>query len=202
MVSYANTHFALEALRDDASDNYKVGPRVLVVGPENAGKTSLVKLLAGYAIRSGRIPVIANLDPKEGLLTVPSTVSAAALESIIDVSEGWGSSPIDGPSQVPVKLPLVYYYGLGDPDLKAELYKPLARRLALSVNNRLQDDMETRCTGCIIDTAGSISQGKGNYDIIQHIVAEFQGNDSDKSCTLKLSLDSQRDRCAWLGKTL
>ena len=175
MVSYANTHFALEALRDHATESHGLGPRVLVVGSDNSGKTSLIKLLAGYAIRSGRTPVVANLDPKEGMLTVPSTLSAAALESIIDVSEGWGSSPINGPSQIPVKLPLVYYYGLEDPEIKPELFKPLVRRLALSVNNRLHDDADAKQTGCIIDTPGNISQGKGNYDLVQHIVAEFQG---------------------------
>ena len=175
MVSYANTHFALEALREYASESYGIGPRVLVVGPDNAGKTSLVKLLASYAIKSGRTPVVVNLDPKEAMLTVPGTVSAAALESIIDVSEGWGSSPINGPSQIPVKLPLVYYYGLEEPETKPELFKPIVRRLALSVTNRLQDDLDTRQTGCIIDTTGNISQGKANYNIIQHVVAEFQG---------------------------
>lgn len=179
MVSYANTHFALEVLRENAAESYGVGPRVLVVGPDNAGKTSLVKLLTGYAIRSGRTPVVANLDPKEGMLTVPGTLSAAAFESIIDVSEGWGSSPINGPSQLPVKLPLVYYYGLEDAETKPDLFKPLARRLALSTNNRLRDDADARHTGCIIDTPGSISQGKGNYDIIQHVVAEFQGTEAN-----------------------
>ena len=179
MVSYANTHFALESLRDYVSDSYGLGPRVLVVGPDNAGKTSLVRFLAGYAIRLGRTPVVVNLDPKEGMLTVPGTLSAAALESIIDIAEGWGSSPINGPSQIPVKLPLVYQYGLEEPDAKPEFFKPLVRRIALSVMNRLQDDADTGQTGCIIDTTGNISQGKGNYDIIQHIVAEFQGMHTD-----------------------
>ena len=175
MVSYANTHFALELLREHATESSGLGPRVLIVGPDNSGKTSLAKILAGYAIRSGRTPVVTNLDPKEGMLTVPGTISAAALESIIDVSEGWGSSPINGPSQIPVKLPLVYNYGVEDPEAKPELYKPLVRRLALSVNSRLQDDSDTMRTGCIIDTPGIISQGKSNYDMVQHIVAEFQG---------------------------
>ena len=175
MTSYANTHFALESLREYISESYGLGPRVLVVGPDNAGKTSLVKFLSGYAIRSGRTPVVVNLDPKEGMLTIPGTLSAAALESTIDVSEGWGSSPINGPSHIPVKLPLVYQYGLEEPDTKPDFFKPLVRRLALSVMNRLHDDVDTRQTGCIIDTAGNMSLGKGNYDMIQHVVAEFQG---------------------------
>lgn len=42
--------------------------------------------------------------------------------------------------------------------------------------SKLQDDVEAKETGCIIDTAGVISQGKRGYDVIQHIVSEFSGN--------------------------
>ena len=175
MAMYTNLHFALERIRHQASVNRQDGPRILILGPENAGKTSLVKLLTAHAIRSGRQPVAVNLDPKEGLLSPPGTLSAAAFASIIDVEEGWGSSPTDGPTQVPVKVPLVYYYGMASPEEKTELYKPLVQRLALSVMSRLNEDMEAKVTGCIIDTPGVISQGKGGYDLIQHIVSEFSG---------------------------
>lgn len=175
MASYANLHLALENLRDEATSNGRDGPRVLVVGPEDAGKTSLVKLLTAYATRCGRQPLAVNLDPKEGLLSIPGTLSAANFSSIIDVEEGWGSSPTNGPSQIPVKMPLVYYYGQASPEDHVEIYKPVVTRLALAVMSRLQEDREARNTGILIDTPGAISQGKGGYDIIQHIVSEFSG---------------------------
>ena len=174
MTSYANLHLALERLRDEATLNDRDGPRVLVVGPENAGKSSLVKLLTAYATRSGRLPLSVNLDPKESMLSIPGSISAAAFSSIIDVEEGWGSSPTNGPSQVPVKLPLVYYYGLANPEDCTDVFKAIAKRLAVSVMSRLHEDAEAKATGCIVDTPGVISQGKGNYEIIQHIVAEFE----------------------------
>jgi polyribonucleotide 5'-hydroxyl-kinase len=184
MISYANLHFALEDLRIAASEANTMGPRVLVVGPENAGKSSLVKLLAAYATRSERQPVVVNLDPKEGLLSVPGTLSTFVLDSIIDVEEGWGSSPTNGPSQIPTKLPLVYYYGMEDPEAQGEFYKPLVTRLALSVMNRLEEDKEAKYSGCIVDTAGSVSHGKGSYDVINHIVAEFSSTISISSLSL------------------
>jgi len=156
-----------------AIETNTMGPRVLVVGPENAGKTSLVKMLAAYATRSERQPIVVNLDPKEGLLSVPGTLSAVVLDSVIDVEEGWGSSPTNGPSQIPVKLPLVYYYGMEDPEAHGELYKPLVTRLALSVMNRLEEDREAKSSGCFVDTSGSVSMGKASYDLIRHMVAEF-----------------------------
>ena len=61
-VAFVNTHAQLEAMRDEAlmnninkansngNGNGKMmdGPRVLVVGPADCGKTSLVKVLTSY----------------------------------------------------------------------------------------------------------------------------------------------------------
>lgn len=175
MTSYANLHFALERIRDEASSAGRDGPRALVVGPENAGKTSLVKLLTAYATRCGRQPVAVNLDTKESMLSIPGSLSASTFSSTLDVEEGWGSSPTNGPSPVPVKLPLVYFLGLANPEENTSAFKPIVSRLALSVMNRLQDDSEAKEAGCMIDTPGVISQGKGGYELIQHIVSEFSG---------------------------
>ncbi|MCJ1362646.1 Cleavage polyadenylation factor subunit clp1 [Acarospora aff. strigata] len=177
MASYANVHFALEKLRQQATVSGKEGPRVMIVGPENAGKTSLVKILTGYATRIGRQPVVVNLDSREGMLSIPGTLSAAAFGSLVDVEEGWGSSPTSGPSAVPVKLPLVYYYGRPSPEAEnGKMFKPVVTRLALAVMSRVTEDGEAREAGCLLDTPGVISQGKGGYDIIQHAVAEFSVN--------------------------
>lgn len=175
MTSYVNLHFAIEQIRDQAALGHTDGPRVLLLGPENAGKTSLAKLLTAYAIRSGRQPLTVNLDTKEGMLSVPGSLTATSFSSIIDIEQGWGSSPTSGPTQVPVKLPLVYFYGMANPEDGAQVFKPLVTRLALSVTSRLVDDAKAKKAGCVIDTPGIISQGKGGYDIIQHIVSEFSG---------------------------
>lgn len=175
MTSYANAHFALEDQRDRAVQRNDAGPRVLVVGPDNAGKTSLVKILAAYAVKMDRTPVVVNLDPREGIFTVPGSFSAATVSSILDIEEGWGSSPISGPSPIPVKMPLVYHYGVGNVD-EGKLFKPLVTRMALAVTSRHQDDRDCRHAGFIIDTPGSISKIKnGGYENLDHIASEFSG---------------------------
>ena len=65
MMSYANLHFTLEKLRQHAEDTQSNGPRVLILGSEDAGKTSLAKILTGYAVRQGRRPILVGLDPKQ-----------------------------------------------------------------------------------------------------------------------------------------
>lgn len=84
MRAYATLHLALEQMRvralraargspaPDARGGAGAGagtdpPRVLVLGPEHAGKTTLCKLLANYAARAGQgwAPFLVNVDPSE-----------------------------------------------------------------------------------------------------------------------------------------
>lgn len=179
MNEYLNVHFALENLRATAQANQIGGPRVLVLGPEDAGKTSLVKMLTAYATRSGRTPLVVNLDPHEGMLCLPGGVSAVAMgpAAVLDVEDAasnhWGSSPISGPSTVPIKVPLVYHYGLPGPEERPEIFKPITTRLALAATGRFNDDPEVKESGMLVDFAGSACSGKKGNDLIAHVVSEF-----------------------------
>ncbi|KAI1807248.1 Clp1-domain-containing protein [Daldinia bambusicola] len=175
MVSYLNLHFKLEAFRTAAQRTGQMGPRVLVVGPPNAGKTSLVKMLTGWATRMGRQPLVINTDCREGMLALPGSLSAAVFATIIDITTDWGSTPSSGPSAIPVKLPLVYNYGLGQPEENMRLYKRLLSRLAVTATSRLAEDPDVKTAGLLIDTGG-VNVSKGGYDHIAHIVAEFSVN--------------------------
>ncbi|KAJ6139541.1 Pre-mRNA cleavage complex II Clp1 [Penicillium samsonianum] len=187
MVEYANVHFALETMREEAQSIGKDGPRVLLLGSENTGKTSLAKILTAYATKIGRQPLVVNLDPTEGMLGVPGTLTATAFRTILDVEDGWGSSPMSGPSPVPVKLPLVYSYPMQSPlDGEGVVYRPVVSRLALSVTGRMAEDEDARETGIIVDTPGILGTDKpGTMELINHIVTEF-------SITTILVLGSER----------
>jgi polyribonucleotide 5'-hydroxyl-kinase len=79
MRSYANLHIALEQMRVCALSHLQGTsvppreksnwdpPRVLVVGPEHSGKTTVCKILTNYAVRAGQnwSPFLVNVDPSE-----------------------------------------------------------------------------------------------------------------------------------------
>jgi polyribonucleotide 5'-hydroxyl-kinase len=71
----------------------------------------------------------------------------------------------------------VYFFGSSKPEEKeGKVYKAQVSRLALAVMGRMGQDPETRESGLIIDTPGSLTSTKaGNvgYEIIHDIVSEF-----------------------------
>lgn len=181
-VEWLNVHGMLETARDDTPQD---GPRVLVVGPDAVGKSSLVQSLAGWAVKVGRAPTVVNIDPREGLLAPPGTITAATVGSQLDIENGYGIAPISGATMTPVKTPLVYHCPYSGPAEKPNVYKALLTRAALSVTNRLEEDPTAKQSGLIIDTPGSINDPKSGYDMIAHLVSEF-------SINLILTIGSER----------
>ncbi|CAG8513876.1 22628_t:CDS:10 [Rhizophagus irregularis] len=179
MTSYLNMHIALEQCREAAKSKDEQGPKVMIVGPEDVGKTSLSKLLLSYAIRHGRQPLFINLDSNEasrlyGSITMPGTLTATPINHIIDVEEGFGSSATTAPSFSSSFMPMVFYYGYPDPSENVKLYKVLTKKLADNVSRRLVEDEVARVSGIVIDTGGLVDST--GYEIIQHCVDIFNVN--------------------------
>ena len=65
------------------------GPRVLVVGPQDVGKSTLCRILLNYAVRMGRAPIFVDLDVGQGELSVPTTLGANLVERPADIDEGF-----------------------------------------------------------------------------------------------------------------
>jgi polyribonucleotide 5'-hydroxyl-kinase len=61
--SEINVHFALHHLRQKAATENEKGPRVMILGPADVGKTSLAKTLVNYATRSYTGTLLCELDP-------------------------------------------------------------------------------------------------------------------------------------------
>ena len=81
MHAYANVHLAFEKMRVRALSSHRGSPlppgleqevdpeppRVLVLGPESSGKTTVCKILTNYTVRAGQgwTPMYVNTDPSE-----------------------------------------------------------------------------------------------------------------------------------------
>lgn len=153
-VSFVNTHAQLEALRDEAfqqSQSGRQGPRVMIVGPPESGKSSLCKTLIAYAVKVGRTPLWVDLDPNDNAISVPGTLAVAPMTSAAVTVESYATSGIP-PNTVP---PLVMWHG-GSKTLNGDLFRAQVDRVAACINARLQEDELARSSGIIVNTNGWI----------------------------------------------
>ncbi|KAI0807663.1 Pre-mRNA cleavage complex II protein Clp1-domain-containing protein [Fomes fomentarius] len=182
MVAYANVHMALEAMRvralaavhgsplhDDSGDEGTDPPRVLVLGPENSGKTSMCKILTNYAVRTGQdwTPMFVNVDPSEGGWAVPGAISAASIAAPLQTStpaSPLGTVATSAPNHIASNalLPLSYWYGHAEMRRNPLLLDRLIRNLGENIRDRYEGDTaEGRCSGLFVDTPSSFAASSG-----------------------------------------
>ncbi|KAK9765881.1 Cleavage polyadenylation factor subunit clp1 [Basidiobolus ranarum] len=174
MINYLNTHLALENLRERAEATNSDGPRIMIIGPTDAGKTSLARILLNYALKRGRESIYVDIDPEEGSITMPGTISATSINQMIDAEEGFGYSATNVPGMGTFTMPLVYYYGYSNPAENPKLYNLLVNQLADTVKARIKEDSDARASGIIIDTNGLINNV--GHDVIQNAINAFSVN--------------------------
>lgn len=134
-VAYVNTHAQLEVLRDEASLSGTEGPRVMIVGPPESGKSSLAKVLAAYAVKLGRTPMVVDLDPADNGVSVPGSLAAVPMTGDSAVVETYATGGI------PIGTnPLVLFHG--STTLQPELYKAQVTALASKIQQRF--DMQQK----------------------------------------------------------
>jgi len=144
MVAYVNTHSQLEARRDVAVTTEDCGPRVLVLGSEDSGKSTTARILAAYAARLDRTPMYVDLDLGEsGFGGVAGSLVALPIEKcMLNVQEGF-STPL---------APLVYFTGATSIKENSKHFQSLVSVLADKVNVRAHKDKASLSSGLIINT--------------------------------------------------
>ena len=131
------------------------GPRVLVAGPTDVGKSTLSRLLANYAVRAGWAPVLVDLDLGQGGITCPGTLAALPMDAPLPPS---GAAPLD--------LALVYYYGAASPADNPELFTHFTARLAAALEARAGSEPGVRSAGVIVNTCGWV-EGVGKTLLVE-----------------------------------
>lgn len=142
MHAYLNTHLALEEMRQEAAHRLAEAPRVIIMGQS---RNTISRILLNYAIRAGRTPIYADLDPSGGNLTVPGSIGAQILDKPVDVT---------GEPLMSEGTPIIYFNGNAswhDPQGQpSKLFRRLATRLAFAVNGKLASLEENDKSGAII----------------------------------------------------
>lgn len=155
-VAVVNTHAQLEALRDAAAASPNlVGPRVMICGPPESGKTTVCKTLAAYAVKLGRHPILCDLDPADNCLTVPGTLSACPLSSID--TELWAATGVPAHTAVTTRWH-------GNTAIQADLFRLQVTQLGEQIRARLQNDASARSSGILVNTSTM------DLDLLGHVV--------------------------------
>ncbi|GMM37477.1 cleavage polyadenylation factor subunit [Saccharomycopsis crataegensis] len=171
---YVALHFALQNFRNKAATNNNLNaPRVLVIGGKDSGKTTLSKVLVSYAVKMDSFPMVVNLDPQEGVYTMPGALSATVVNDVLDVEQGWGQSILSGASAFHPTQPAVTYYGYDHINSNPSYYRYNIQKLASVVDKRLENDEMVRQTGVIIDTPALTNK---DSSLIEEIVEAFSVN--------------------------
>ncbi|KAG9451736.1 hypothetical protein H6P81_004640 [Aristolochia fimbriata] len=162
MVSYVNVHAILDARRARArgstSDkDSSQGPRVIVVGPTDSGKSSLSRMLLSWAAKQNWKPTFVDLDIGQGSITTPGCIAATPIEMPID--------PVEG---IPLEMPIVHFFGHVTPSANTELYKVLVTELARTLERQFAGNAESRAAGMVINTMGWV-EGVG-YELLLHSI--------------------------------
>lgn len=164
MLMYLNLHAALDQMREKAKKNVELfGPKIMITGPGDVGKSTLCRILLNYAVRLRRHPVFVDIDVGQGSVSIPGSAGALLIERPADIEEGF-----------PVHAPLVYHFGHTSPGPNHKLYNILSSQIAKVVKERFEKNEEARVGGVVINSCGWVT-GQG-YKMLVHAAKEFDVN--------------------------
>ncbi len=162
MIFYLNVHTALEQMRIGAETSGQMGPRVLIVGPDDVGKSTLSRMLLNWAVRVGRLPILVDLDVSQNCVSLPGTISALVVERTALVEEA--SFNIDAQ--------IAYHFGYKTPAENPVLYRRLISVLKDTINFRSEYIQASLVSGCVINMSGWVKDE--GYKSILHTAQEFE----------------------------
>ncbi|KAL7070019.1 hypothetical protein ACQ4LE_011159 [Meloidogyne hapla] len=168
MIIYLNTHAALESLRKVAESQLLAdpngparGPRLMITGPTDVGKTTLCRILCNYAVREGRTPLYVDLDIGQGSISIPGSIGCLYIEKPADIIDGFDRKPA-----------YVYNFGHLSPSANLRLYDMLVKELAVAVKQKAKSSLNCNCSGYIVNTCGWV-KGDG-YACIVNAAEAFE----------------------------
>jgi len=166
-VAYVNTHAQLEALRDEALQQQSDGPRVMIVGPPESGKSSLARVLVAYATKLGRCPFWVDLDPADNAISVPGSIGVAPMDQSALRVETMASTGLPPSSTA---APLLLWYGHTTLSKHPDLFQAQVSALSEKMERRFQQDPDARASGMIVNTNGAVHDGEDGFQLLLHAI--------------------------------
>ena len=150
----------LDSRRAAARSMGSDGPRVLVAGPADSGKSSLCRILANYLARSGHSGTLVDLDIASGEHLVPGALCAIPI-----------CRPLDIEGSTEDLTPLAHWLGHTSAAEHVVQLKQLLSTLAQTVRRRHEADAAARAGGMVINSIGWVD-GAG-YEMLLQVSAEL-----------------------------
>ncbi|KAL0574693.1 Cleavage polyadenylation factor subunit clp1 [Marasmius crinis-equi] len=185
MAVYGNLHIAIEQMRVRALAKFRGSPepegrpapdlpteppRVLVLGPDSAGKTTLCKILINYTVRAGQAwsPLLINVDPSEA----SSSRLRFSIQTLTSFPREHGQlqPASDELPVIPAGLGRnlrADHFGIECPSATCVLSTTrnpllmdrLIRNLGVNVDEKSSNDPKGQTAGLIVDTPSSFASG-------------------------------------------
>lgn len=147
---YAKAHGVLQALRDKARLAGRAGPRVVIVGPQDSGKTALASILGAYCVKANGVCFVVDLDVSGSGVCggMPGAVAASVVKNL-DVEEG---------GMLFEKVCCGYYGHLG---VKGNL--GVVKKVFDGAGGLMDKVLSSTggWAGCVVDVCGDVEGGDG-----------------------------------------
>lgn len=126
-VQYLMAHQLISEMRSEALLANIIGPKVLVTGSSNSGKTTLCHILLNYSLKLGSTPVYVDLDLSNEI-AVPGTIAASVIDFTL-------------PNEFLIDNAVMLYHGRMGADTNYALYEKQISEMANLVCGKLNYDL-------------------------------------------------------------
>jgi polyribonucleotide 5'-hydroxyl-kinase len=175
MNQYLETHMLFEEQRNKAGTELKNitlknemrlnevvrGPRIMIAGPTDSGKSSICKILLNYATRMRHKLLFLDMDVGQNQIVIPGAMAIAPVTEPIDITE-----------EFDFHSPICFFFGHETPSKNVKHYKMLVDHMGEIVKHKCVSRQEYASGGFIINTCGWVE--KVGYEILKHIVQSLQ----------------------------